>query len=164
MKKRIEPKIKKYIKETSCQKYSNQDNLIDIFVHDEKLNNSLNDLEINGCYFKSVDFSSIIVKNCDFIDCVFENCNLMGVDFSEKSIHRVCFKHCNLGSTNYMMSSIKDVLIDDCKCDYINFSDSRIDVLEVNFSLFREGRFINTTSFCILRSPCIKHKSTLSIT
>ena len=135
--------IKKYIKETSCQKYSNQDNLIDIFVHDEKLNNSLNDLEINGCYFKSVDFSSIIVKNCDFIDCIFENCNLIGCDFSNKSIHRVCFRYCNLGSTDYIMSSVKDVLIDDCKCDYINFSDSKIDTLEIQDSLFREARFIN---------------------
>ena len=69
----------------------------------------------------------------------------MGIDFSSKSIHRVCFKNCNLGSTNYIMSSVKDVLIDDCKCDYINFSDSKIDVLEVKNGLFREARFVSTT-------------------
>ena len=136
--------LEKNIKESSINDVDYRNNLIDIFIHDEKLNHDLEELEINGCYFKNVDFSNILVRNCDFIDCIFENCNLMGIDFSSKSIHRVCFKNCNLGSTNYIMSSIKDVLFDDCKCDYINFSDSKIDTLEVQDSLFREGRFVNT--------------------
>ena len=142
MKKRIEPKLGKNIKESSCFDI-NQDNFVDMFIHNKKLIHDLEELEINGCYFKNVDFSDIQVRNCEFIDCIFENCNLMGCDFSSKSIHRVCFRHCNLGSTNYIMSSIKDVLFDDCKCDYINFSDSKIDTLEIQDSLFREARFIN---------------------
>ena len=112
MKKRVEPKLVKNIKENDWFN-SNQNNFVDMFIHDRKLINDLEEVEINGCYFKNVDFSNIQVRNCDFIDCIFENCNLIGCDFSNKSIHRVCFRYCNLGSTDYIMSSVKDVLIDD---------------------------------------------------
>ena len=100
MKKRTEAKLEKNIKESSISDINYRDNLIDFFIHNEKLNHDLEEIEINGCYFKNVDFSNILVRNCDFIDCIFENCNLMGIDFSSKSIHRVCFKNCNFGNTN----------------------------------------------------------------
>ena len=87
MKKRVKPKLGKNIKERSCFDI-NQDNFVDMFIHDEKLIHDLEELEINGCDFKNVDFSNIQVRNCDFIDCIFENCNLQikNINTSERLI------------------------------------------------------------------------------
>ena len=57
MKKRVEPKLVKNIKENDWFN-SNQNNFVDMFIHDRKLINDLEEVEINGNIIKEIDTTS----------------------------------------------------------------------------------------------------------
>ena len=44
----------------------------------------LEDLTIDSCIFKGIDFNNIELKNIDLIDVVFENCDLSNKSFDNK--------------------------------------------------------------------------------
>ena len=138
----VKPKISKYLTEVKLTKELVSEDLFDVQVNFHDVDFEIEGIEFNGCKFVGVDFSIIPLKNIDLIYCVFDKCNLAGCNFNNKGIHRVIFEKWNMVGCDFIISSLNDVSILDSKCNYINFSDSKIRHLEIRNSILKEGRFV----------------------
>lgn len=111
--------IKKDINDVS---FNTEDKIYDtLFIGDDP-NNTINDVEFNGCTFKNINFSNSLVKDSDFIDCIFDTCNLSNVEINDKLILRCEFVNCSLIGSCIINSSIKDVSFSNCNMEYSNYS------------------------------------------
>lgn len=140
----VSPKISKYLEEVKLDSAMINNDLVDIKITDQDIDFKIENIEFNGCYFINVDFSKYPLKNISLIDCIFEKCNLSGSDFSDIGIHRVRFDRCNMVGGDFISSSLVDVSILDSKCNYINFSDSKLKHFEIEASIIKEGRFVSS--------------------
>ena len=76
--------IKKDINDVS---FNMEDKIYDtLFIGDDP-NNTINNVEFNGCMFKNINFSNSLVKDNDFIDCIFDTCNLSNVEITIEFIN-----------------------------------------------------------------------------
>ena len=83
----------------------------------------IEDITIDSCTFKNIDFTKVIFRNVDLIDVCFENCNLSNKDFDERLINRVIFKNTKLTGSSMIDTSLKDVQIIDCNATYLNLAE-----------------------------------------
>lgn len=141
----VNPKIGKYIKNVKLDEGMVREDLFDVENTYQEIDFMIENIELNGCRFVNVDFSSFPLKNVDLIDCIFEKCNLSGSDFSNRGMHRVKFDKCNMVGCSLISSSIKDVSILESKANYINFSSGKIVNFEIKNSVVKEGSFVSSS-------------------
>ena len=139
----IKPKISKYLEVVKLDLSMVKNDLVDLMVCDQIIDFSIEDIEFNGCKFINVDFSKYPLKNISFIDCIFEKCNLYGSSFIEKGINRTKFDRCNMVGCDFISCNFNDVIILNSKCDYINFSDSKMKHFMIQDTVVKEGRFVS---------------------
>lgn len=139
----INPKIRKNLENIVLEQQIIDGDLVDLLVAGQFVDFYIHDIEFNGCKFIDVDFSKFPLRNVSLIDCVFEKCNLSGCDFSTNGVHRTRFDKCNMVGCDFVSCSLSDVSIWESKCNYINFSDSKIKHFILKDSVVKDGRFVS---------------------
>lgn len=136
-------KIIKNLEEIELNQNMVGNDFIDLLIKNQSITFQIEGIEFNGCKFINVDFSKYPLKNISFIDCIFEKCNLYGSSFIEKGINRTKFDRCNMVGCDFISCNFNDVIILNSKCDYINFSDSKMKHFMIQDTVVKEGRFVS---------------------
>lgn len=139
----INPKISNYLESVLLDKFMIHEDLVDLLICDQIIDFSIEDIEFNGCKFINVDFSKYPLKNVCFLDCIFEKCNLSGSSFIGKGINRTKFDRCNMVGCDFISCNFNDAVILNTKCDYINFSDSKMKHFIIQDTVVKDGRFVS---------------------
>ena len=91
---------------------------------DEECTQVFSDHSFFECTFTNITFTEKM-RSCQFVDCIFDHCDLSNCDFRETVFRRVKMDTCRMMGTDFSDSRLQDVEMAGVQARYASFGGSK---------------------------------------
>ena len=109
----------------------------------ENISKEIRFITFEDCIFEECTIDSKFTK-CEFLNCKFINCDLSNILFIESSLHFITIKNCRMIGSSFVETLIKNSLLDSNMSDMINFSNVKLNNVNIFNNSLISSRFYLT--------------------